>query len=84
MARIKAILKIREGEYSPVGRFEFPHPYYIHRILESTSIEEQKKYVFHHFNNILVSKKYSKEVEKFLIEGAKSAGFELEIVRLKE
>lgn len=84
MGRVKVILKVMEGEVSKMGRFEFPHPYYIQAILKSTPVEEQKKYVFHWFNNILVAKKYSNEVEGFLMEGARNAGFELEIVRWVE
>ncbi|RLI94289.1 MAG: hypothetical protein DRO92_03120 [Candidatus Altiarchaeales archaeon] len=74
---------IREGEYSPVCRFEFPHQSFIYSILESTPVNEQKKYKFYFFNNILVSNNYSKDVLKFLKKGAKKAGFEIEFVEKK-
>ncbi|OYT53366.1 MAG: hypothetical protein B6U72_05885 [Candidatus Altiarchaeales archaeon ex4484_2] len=69
---------IREGEYSPVGRFEFPHHDFIYDILESTSVDEQKKHGFYFFKNVLISKNYSNDVKVFLERGARKAGFEIE------
>ncbi len=77
----RATISIREGEYGKSARVEFPHPFYVHKILEVTKPEEQKKYQFRYFNNILVAGLYSKDLSKFLQKGAKKAGFELEVVR---
>ena len=77
---IKVILHVREGEYAPVGRFEFPNNDIIFELLTS-SFPREKKYKFHHFNNVLVSKNYSEEVEKFLIDEARRLGYTLKIER---
>ncbi|RLG10481.1 hypothetical protein DRN73_07690 [Candidatus Pacearchaeota archaeon] len=77
---VKVKFGIRKGEYGPSARIEFPHPAYIHAILENTSFEEQKKYKFHYFNNILVAKNYTNDLKKFLQEGARKLGIELEFI----
>ncbi|HDH41867.1 MAG TPA: hypothetical protein ENG12_05660 [Candidatus Altiarchaeales archaeon] len=77
---VKVILHVREGEYAPVGRFEFPNNDIIFELLTS-SFPREKKYKFHHFNNVLVSKNYSEEVEKFLIDEARRLGYTLKIER---
>ncbi|MBU4201658.1 MAG: hypothetical protein L6243_04325 [Candidatus Altiarchaeales archaeon] len=76
----RAIISLREGEYGKSARIEFPHPYYVHKILEVTEPEEQKKYRFRYFNNILVAGLHSEGLSEFLQKGARKAGFELEIV----
>jgi len=75
-----ATISIREGEYGKSARVEFPHPYYVHKILEVTKPEEQKKYRFRYFDNILIAGQHSEDLSEFLQKGAKKAGFELEIV----
>ncbi len=77
---IKVILHVREGEYAPVGRFEFPNSDLVFEILTS-SFPREKKYRFHHFNNVLVSKNHSEEVEKFLLDEARKLGYTLKIER---
>ncbi len=79
--RVRAVIAFREGEYGMSVRVKFPRSYYLLRILEVTEPEKQKKYRFRHFNNILVAGMYSKDLSEFLQEGAKKAGFELEIVK---
>ena len=76
----RATISLREGEYGKSARIEFPHPYYVHKILEVTDPEEQKKYRFRYFNNILIAGLHSEDLSEFLQKGAKKAGFELEIV----
>jgi len=76
----RAIISIREGEYGKSARIEFPHPFYVHKILEVTDPKEQKKYQFRYFDNILVAGLHSEDLSEFLQKGAKKAGFELEIV----
>jgi len=76
----RATISLREGEYGKSARIEFPHPYYVHKIHEVTKPKEQKKYRFRYFNNILVAGLHSEDLSEFLQEGAKKAGFELEIV----
>ncbi|RLI88876.1 MAG: hypothetical protein DRO62_02880, partial [Candidatus Altiarchaeales archaeon] len=75
---VGVILHVREGEYAPVGRFEFPNNDIVFELLTS-SFPREKKYKFHHFNNVLVSKNYSEEVEKFLIDEARKLGYTLKI-----
>jgi len=79
--KVRATISFREGEYGKSARVEFPHPYYVHRILEVTEPEKQKKYRFRYFNNILVAGLHSEGLSEFLHDGAKKAGFELEIVK---
>ena len=76
----RAIISLREGEYGKSARIEFPHPYYVHKILEVTDPKKQKKYRFRYFNNILIAGLHSEDLSEFLQKGAKKAGFELEIV----
>ena len=76
----RAIISIRAGEYGKSARIEFPHPFYVHKILEVTDPKEQKKYRFRYFDNILVAGLHSEDLSEFLQKGAKKAGFELEIV----
>lgn len=80
---IQVRFRIREGEHGEVARFEFPEPRHIFEILENTSPEEQKKYISHTFDNILVSREYSQELLKFLLAGAKKAGFEIKFIKRK-
>jgi len=75
--KVKATISLREGEYGKSARVEFPHPYYVRKILEVTDPKEQKKYRFRYFDNILVAGLHSKDLSKFLQDGAKKAGFEL-------
>ncbi|OYT27503.1 MAG: hypothetical protein B6U97_01340 [Candidatus Altiarchaeales archaeon ex4484_96] len=78
--RVPVKFSTRIGEYNPTGRFKFPHQDFIYAILESTSVEEQKKHDFYFFNNILVSRKYSDEAKNFIQRGARKAGFEIEFI----
>jgi len=82
--KVKATLSFREGEYGKSARIEFPHPFYLHKILEVTDPKEQKKYRFRHFNNILVAGLHSEDLSEFLQDMAKKAGFEIEIIGIKE
>ncbi len=81
--RIPVKYHVREGETTPVGRFEFPYIDFIYAILESTPVQEQKKYRLYFFKNILVVGNYSKDVHAFLRGGAQKAGFDLEFVERK-
>lgn len=79
--KVKATISFREGEYGKSARVEFPHPFYVRKILEVTDPKEQKKYRFRHFNNILVAGLHSEDLSEFLQKGAKKAGFELEVIK---
>ena len=82
--RVKATISLREGEYGESARVEFPHPFYIHKILEVTEPKDQKKYRFRYFNNVLVAGLHSEDLSEFLQKGAKKAGFEIEVVKSRE
>jgi len=75
---------MREGEHGPAARLEFQHNDHIYAILEATEPEEQKKYWFHYFGSILIARRYYPELEEFLQEGARKAGFELKLVKGKK
>lgn len=77
---VRVVLHVREGEYSPVGRFEFPSNDIVFELL-SSSFPREKEYGFYHFSNILVSTSYSENVDKFLIEEAGRLGYVLKIER---
>ncbi len=77
---IKVKFGIRKGEYGPAARIEFPHPSYVMALLQITPEEEQKKYNFHYFNNVLVAKESTDTIKKFLQTGAKRLDLELELV----
>lgn len=77
---IKVKLGFRKGEYGKTARLEFPHPWFILKILEVTPTKEQKKYKFHFFNNILVAKNYSEDLKKFLQKGARKLNLEFKFI----
>ncbi len=77
---IKVKLVFRQGEYGQTARLEFPHPWYIIKILEVTPLPGQKRYKLHHFDNILVAKNYIKDLEKFLQRGASKFGVKIKFV----
>jgi hypothetical protein len=81
---VKVKIGLRKGEYGPSARIEFPHHWYVKKILEETEIEEQKKYKFHYFNNILVAKNYNEDLKKFIKDGGKKLGIEFEFVDEKK
>lgn len=79
--KIKVKIGIREGEYGPAARFEFPSNEHIFRILEAImTMKGQDKYHFYFFNNVLVLRRYSEDVKEFLKEGAKRADYDIEFV----
>ncbi|HIE34065.1 MAG TPA: hypothetical protein EYP86_02870 [Candidatus Altiarchaeales archaeon] len=69
---------IREGEYSPVCRFQFPSNEHLFRLLDSAPLEERKKYNFYLFNKVLIANKYSRDVFDFLQKSARNVGFNIE------
>jgi len=69
---------IREGEYGPVCRFQFPSNEHLFRLLDSAPLEERKKYNFYLFNNVLIANNYSRDVFDFLQKSARNVGFNIE------
>ncbi|HEX54861.1 MAG: hypothetical protein DRO94_02085 [Candidatus Altiarchaeales archaeon] len=69
---------VREGEYGPVCRFEFPSNEHIFRLLSEAPLEERKRFNFYLFDNILVAHNYSEDVFDFLQRAARNVGFEIE------
>ncbi|MEM4347119.1 MAG: hypothetical protein QW802_00845 [Candidatus Altiarchaeota archaeon] len=80
LRKVKVKFGIRKGEYGPNARVEFPHPAYIIAIFQVTEIEEQKKYKFHYFNNVLVAKDNIDTLKNFLQNAAKKLNLEFEFV----
>lgn len=70
-------IRLREGEYGPAGRFEFPDRSVLDKLLESFTQSETGRFRIHSFNNILVCREFPEEFKVFLSGKAKMLGLEL-------
>ncbi|MBN2013594.1 MAG: hypothetical protein JW778_00290 [Candidatus Altiarchaeota archaeon] len=75
---VRVIRHVRDGEYGKTARYEFPNNDIVFGILSSPSTAE-KGHNFYYFNNILIAKTYSMDVDQFLVEEAMKLGYVLKI-----